>query len=291
MKRFYPYWSRQKINEFMVEHDSAPLRKWGQNFLIDPNIVSYIISEIEATALQKAEFLVEIGPGLGALTHRFVEFNKQCCIFEIDPVYCRHLKESSYISEQTEIIEGDFLKNLHRLTDQTCFLLGNLPYYISSDILTTVVKYIDFTGAVFMVQKEFGERLAQENSSLSIFISQFAKVQLLKKINANCFYPRPNKESMLISLQPHPQKPDIEQTKFIETILKIFFWGKRKTIQKCLKISPFSKSLTEEEKDIISNVLNQVGISLQKRADEINHHQYNYFFQKLSEKNSNKYFQ
>lgn len=240
----YPYYSVSKIRTFLDEHKANPLKKWGQNFITDPNTLDYILNSIPPDSLANSDSIAEIGIGLGALTHKLATLSKKMFLFEIDPVYIEHIKSLDYFQNANAVLyEGDVLKNIIHLENEKIFITGNLPYYITSEILTSTLKSVsNITGGVFMVQKEFAERICNEISSLSIFVSAFGKFSFLKKISASCFYPKPDANSALIRFTPNVYNYSKTQLEKFEILLKTFFWGKRKTIGKSISEAPFLDS-------------------------------------------------
>ena len=265
----YPYYSISKIRSFMDERNANPLKKWGQNFIIDPNTLDFILSSIPKESISDSDSIAEIGIGLGALTHKLALIGKKLFLFEIDPVYVENLKTMEYFnSANTVLFEGDVLKTISNLQDEKVFLTGNLPYYITSEILTTCLKTIPrLTGAIFMVQKEFADRICNEISSLSIFVSAFGKFSYLKKIPPTCFYPKPDASSALIRFTPSSASYTKSQIEKLELLLKTFFWGKRKTINKSIAEAPFLDA--KEFNSAYPNLRQEILDSLEKNKIEL----------------------
>nr|MBP7282665.1 16S rRNA (adenine(1518)-N(6)/adenine(1519)-N(6))-dimethyltransferase [Leptospiraceae bacterium] len=173
------------------------------------------------------------------------------------------------------LFEGDVLENIGKLKNEKVFLTGNLPYYITSEILTSTLKSIPkLTGAIFMVQKEFADRICSEISSLSIFLSAFGKFSFLKKISPSCFYPKPDASSALIRFTPRAHTYSNSQIEKFELLLKTFFWGKRKTIGKSIAEAPFldSKEFNTDYPNLREEILNALGknkIELRLRPEEL----------------------
>lgn len=253
----------------MEERNANPLKKWGQNFIIDPNTLDFIISSIPKESISNSDSIAEIGIGLGALTHKLAILQKKLFLFEIDPVYIENLKTMEYFnSANTVLFEGDVLKTIISIKDEKVFLTGNLPYYITSEIITTCLKTIPrLTGAIFMVQKEFADRICNEISSLSIFVSAFGKFTYLKKISPTCFYPKPDASSALIRFTPSSANYTTSQIEKLELLLKTFFWGKRKTINKSIAEAPFLDSI--EFNSDYPNLRQEILDSLEKNKIEL----------------------
>ena len=124
-------------------------KKWGQNFIEDPNIINKIIKVINP---QKTDKIIEIGPGQGALTNELSSKIKKLVAVEIDPLLCSSLE--STFKNHTRIINEDILKlDLNQFKDYNK-IVGNLPYYITTPIIFKVLKYSFWDTIIFMVQKK-----------------------------------------------------------------------------------------------------------------------------------------
>ncbi|NUM40127.1 MAG: ribosomal RNA small subunit methyltransferase A [Leptospiraceae bacterium] len=271
----FEFYKPSKINEFLRSNQVSPQKKWGQNFLIDPNIVELIFSSFPKNDYE-IECIGEIGTGLGVLSHRIASSDYPVFFFEIDPFLCKFLQSNAYFQKNKHtLLQGDVLKNLNQVANKKIFIFGNLPYYITSDIFTTLLKTIpEFQGGVFMVQKEFAKRLIEEISSISIFISAFCEIKWIKKISKTCFYPSPKEESALITLKSFPNRiftTKLEVEKF-ELVLKTFFWGKRKTLYKSAKEAPFYSSI--KERDTLCEALVEIKVPEKTRPEQLTKNQF-----------------
>jgi 16S rRNA (adenine1518-N6/adenine1519-N6)-dimethyltransferase len=274
VKNEYPYLSKLNIQEFLKNSQAGILKKWGQNFLIDPNILRQIIYLPSQEKIFNSEIICEIGPGLGALTHILVTFEKPVVLFEIDPILIKHLKSQQYFSlKKITLIEGDVLKNLNSISNYKAFVYGNLPYYISSEILLNLMKTCPkITGGVFLLQKEFVERITKSHSSISIFLKAFGIWKMEKEVSANCFYPKPEATSAILSFLPYNQpKLTITELETLEILLRAFFWGKRKTLLKILNSSPFIPNLSRE---LWKEIFLQHCNNLYRRPEELTEEEY-----------------
>ena len=109
----YPYYSVSRIRSFMEERSANPLKKWGQNFITDPNTLDFIVNSIDKEVLANSDSMAEIGIGLGALTHKLALFHKKMFLFEIDPVYIENMKSLEYFQNADVVLfEGDVLENI-----------------------------------------------------------------------------------------------------------------------------------------------------------------------------------
>ncbi len=222
--------------------------------------------------------IAEIGIGLGTLTYPILEIGYPTHLFEIDNAYIQLAKDSYLKTFSNGILyPGDALKNLSQIAEKQIFVFGNLPYHLTTEIITFLAtEFLGWKGGLFMVQKEFAERLTGEISSLSIFLEAIGKTTLLKNVNKKCFYPAPKIDSSLILIQPHPISGRIFKSKMELEIwsrmLRSFFWGKRKQIQVSLRDSPFSQDLAFQK--AVTNAITKCGISPKVRPEELNRKQF-----------------
>ncbi|GBF48576.1 ribosomal RNA small subunit methyltransferase A [Leptospira ryugenii] len=253
-------------------------KKFGQNFLIDPPSIQFIIQSsvpyIEAPEIE----IAEIGIGLGSLTYPILQLNRKSHLFEIDTAYIQIAEREILPKFQQSILyPGDALSRLIEIKDLPIFLFGNLPYHLTSDILTLIAtEFSRWRGGIFMVQKEFAIRVCEEISSLSLFLDAIVETKLLKHIHKNCFYPIPKIDSSLIRLVPKQlqermfrSKDEIElYSRFLRTV----FWGKRKQMSVSLRESPFSQDRDFQE--AVLKAFSNLGISGKKRPEELNREQF-----------------
>ncbi|NBU98611.1 MAG: hypothetical protein EBS19_10450, partial [Spirochaetia bacterium] len=185
-----------------------------------------------------------------------------------------NLKENKYSNKPFILIEGDVLKNLNVLKNESFFCFGNLPYYISTDILTSLVLQCpNLKAGIFMLQKEFINRITRENSSISIFLSIFGSWRHIKNVSSSCFYPSPKAESSLIYYEKYSNRIlSDSEIDVLQIVLRSFFWGKRKTILKNIKDSPFLDKFNRSE--IIDAVLQIDNLTGKERAEDIKKESY-----------------
>ena len=218
-----------------------PKKSLGQNFLNDKEIINKII---ECGNVLNTDIILEIGPGTGRLTERILDKNPmKLIVVEKDKNLAKELKKK--FNTKIEIINDDILKcyNIFKF-DQPIKVFGNLPYNISTKILTSFIKidnlFNKFEKFIFIFQKEVADRiLAKENSKeygrLSILSAW--KMSRLKIIDVNpkCFYPKPKVWSTLITLTPKEKFDQIREAKHLEHITNIFFNQRRKMIRKPMR--------------------------------------------------------
>lgn len=239
-------------------------KKFGQNFLKDTNLLKAIVSDAQIT---EDDIVVEIGPGAGALTEHLVEKAKKVFAFEIDTELKEELDKKFGDKNNIEIIYEDFLnineEFLLNKTGDNFKVVANLPYYITSPILTKLfsLKYKPKT-IVVMVQKEVGERIVATKDKgdygyFSTFISANADAKITRQVNRKMFTPIPNVDSCVVRL-------DVKENHYPKEFfdfLKCVFQMKRKTLKNNIeKTYHISKSE-------IDNVLVNLNKDVSVRAD------------------------
>ncbi len=209
----------------------------GQNFLIDKNIIDKIIQTVPITNNE----ILEVGPGTGNLTREILR-NKPSKMFliEKDTFLAKSLKE--IIDEKVVIFNQDILEfNESSLSENKIVVFGNLPYNISTEILSKWITNLKndywFTDLILMFQKEVADRIiAQFNTSnygrLSILANWRLNIKKICDISPDCFFPRPKIQSSLIHFTPKKYFAEIKDSANLEKITRIFFNHRRKMIKK-----------------------------------------------------------
>ena len=219
-------------------------KRFGQNFLIDDQIVNRIVATISP---KNNDNIVEIGPGKGALTFPLLEHLEHLSVVEIDRDLISLLKSKK--QEKLIIYEADALKFDYGVISNNLIIVGNLPYNISSPLLFRLLseknQIIDMT---FMLQKEVADRIVAKHGSntysrLSVMMQTFFEVESMFTVPKESFNPKPKIESSIIYLKTRV-KPLTENTKLLEKIVKVSFSQRRKTLKNCLK-SILSQEQTE----------------------------------------------
>jgi len=210
-------------------------KRFGQNFLVDDQIVSRIVATISP---KKSDNIVEIGPGKGSLTFPLLEHLDHLSVIEIDRDLISFLKLKK--KDKLTIYEADALKFDYGLISNNLRIVGNLPYNISSPLLFRLLssknQIIDMT---FMLQKEVVDRIVASHGSktygrISVMMQAFFKVESMFTVPKESFDPQPKIESAILYLKTRT-KPLTENIKLLEKIVKISFSQRRKTLKNCLK--------------------------------------------------------
>jgi 16S rRNA (adenine1518-N6/adenine1519-N6)-dimethyltransferase len=229
-------------------------KRFGQNFLIDENVINRIKREAN---LSKDDTVLEIGAGVGFVTEQLAQSAKNVIAIEIDTDAIAELTKLPY--DNVEILEQDILKtDISELFDKPLKVVANIPYYITSPILAHLLGEIDqpvcknrqmVTEIILMVQYEVAKRIvATENSHskdyglLSILVNFWSEPEMIMKVPAKSFYPAPKVDSALVKLKIR-QEPLIElnNPKFFRRVIQASFAQRRKNIKNSLINAGFYK--------------------------------------------------
>lgn len=239
-----------------------PIKRLGQNYLHDENIIRKIIDEISPNP---NEAIIEIGPGEGALTKHLAGQNFEFIAIEIDKHNSEFLQDKF---PSSTILRKDFLKvdlnEIYKRCGKKLRVIGNIPYNITSPI---IFKLIESRGiiqdSVLMIQHEVAQRIAarsggKEYGILSVITQNFAKVELCFKVSPNVFYPRPRVNSAVIHLYFPDESINRKYDAIFIKIVKAAFGNRRKMLCNSLKNSIFEHLN-----------FNQTGIDLTLRAEKL----------------------
>ncbi len=218
-----------------------PKKNLGQNFLIDNKILNQIayLGEIKSN-----DIVLEVGPGTGNLTEKILQHGpKKLIVVEKDKYLSEFLKKK--FNNRIEIVNDDILNyNQEIYYNKRIIIFGNLPYNISTQILTSWIKINNLNSfckrLILMFQKEVADRILAECNSknygrLAIISSWKMNIKKIVDINASSFYPSPKIKSSLLVFEPKNSYFKINHHKNLEHITNIFFNQRRKMIKKPLK--------------------------------------------------------
>lgn len=262
-------YSPKVISELLKKYQLAPLKKLGQNFLRDENIVS----KIAEAAVRPGENALEIGPGLGVLTQALARRAKKVVAVEIDKGMVQVLSQTLDGLGNTQVLWQDFLKaDLQEIArehfgGEPFAVVGNLPYYITSKCLLAVLEaqapVLRFTA---MVQKEVAERLMAgpgdaNYGAITASVAYYGRARQLFTVSRNCFLPAPDVDSAVIGIEPKAQfgVPREDYTKIVRGL----FAQRRKTLQNNMKNSLQMKN------DEIQLALEKTEIPANSRAENL----------------------
>lgn len=213
-------------------------KKFGQNFLIDQGIIQSLINAINP---QTDDLMVEIGPGLGALTKPLMAQLRHLHVVEIDRDIIQWMQKT-YQADKISIHNSDVLKFDFSKFDEPLRVVGNLPYNISSPILFHLLEQLDhITDMHFMLQKEVVERMVARPSTpeygrLSVMLQYKLKMEYLLTVPPEAFDPAPKVESAFVRCMPHQTLPyQANDEALFGQIVQAAFSQRRKTIRNTLK--------------------------------------------------------
>ena len=228
-------------------------KRFGQNFLHDTHVIQNIVAAI---CPQKDQFLLEIGPGLGALTEPVAERIDRLTVLELDRDLAERLRHHPFLHQKLNVIETDAmlfdfaqLYASEKLAEeqQKIRVFGNLPYNISTPLMFHLFKFCDIIQDMhFMLQKEVVKRLcAAPNSKaygrLTIMTQYFCQVMPVLEVPPSAFKPAPKVDSAVVRLIPHQQLPHaVKDLYWLNRVTAQAFNQRRKTLRNALStlISP-----------------------------------------------------
>lgn len=264
--------NRNNTINILDVNDIKVKKKFGQNFLHDENILNKIAS---ATDINDGN-IIEIGPGLGFLTKKLAPKAKKMISYEIDIEMVEYLNENFKEYQNLKIVNKDFLKvDLQQeiakeFNNEQVILIANLPYYITTAILTKILEETDKVDTmIVMMQKEVALRITgkpstKDYNSLSVLIQYFTEAKLLFNVSPNCFYPAPEVESSVIEVKRKEKitNPAINLEFFLKFNRNVFA-QRRKTLMNNLQNS------YKIEKQIFIDALNELQLPLTVRAENL----------------------
>jgi 16S rRNA (adenine1518-N6/adenine1519-N6)-dimethyltransferase len=241
---------------------------YGQNFIIDENIINNIIN---VSNIDKDTLVIEIGPGAGSLTYKLSKSAKSVLCYEIDTTLKEVLSETLKDTSNVEIIYKDFLKvnvksDLRKYSYKKLYVVANLPYYITTPIIIKIIEdNINVDKMVVMVQKEVGDRFkatpgTKDYSSLSIFLNYYFDVKKVLDISKNVFIPKPNVDSIVVEFSKKKNLKNLKNKELFFKLIRDSFKQKRKTIRNNLK---------EYDLEKIEEILKKYNFDLTVRAEQI----------------------
>ena len=226
-------------------------KKWGQNFLVDKNLMDKIVSTVNP---QANDHILEIGPGEGVLSERILPQVKEMLAVEIDPLLVDQLNKQKNLND-LNVIQGDILHNSIRDLPITnpVRVIGNIPYNITSPIIFWLIEQLDYWDDAFvMTQKEVAQRLTAKVGTkaygrLTVVVGAYLNVDYRFTIPPNVFIPKPKVDSAFIWLTKKKQ-PLIEDDNYIKfnKIVAAAFNQRRKMLRNSMKSWEFSKLIKEK---------------------------------------------
>ncbi len=221
--------NRRSTAEIIEKYHFSFQKKFGQNFLVDSSILDRII---ESAQITKEDCVLEIGPGIGTMTQRLAEEAGAVVAVEIDKNLLPVLEDTLSAYENVTVINADILKlDLNRM------VVANLPYYITTPIIMALFeKKVPLHSVTIMVQKEVADRMrvgpgTKDYGALSLAVQYYAKPEIVTKVPAGCFMPKPNVDSAVIRLTRYEKPPvEVEDEAWLFAVIRASFNQRRKTL-------------------------------------------------------------
>jgi len=254
-------------------------KKFGQNFLNDENILNKIVKEAD---IPEDTLVIEIGPGAGALTNKLKDVAKNVLAYEID-LDLQNILIDKFKDTNVNIIWDDFLNrnikdDIKVYNNKNIFVVANIPYYITTPIIEKIINCgVDVKKIVVMVQKEVGDRFSakpgsKEYGSISVFLNYYFNIKELFIVSKNCFIPKPNVDSVILSLEKKENKVKVIDEQKLFKLIKDSFRFKRKNLRNNLKeydlikieqvLKKYNKDLTSRaetlELEIFTDIINNL---------------------------------
>ena len=252
--------NRSNINEIVTKASLRPDKDYGQNFLVEPSICEKIVAALN---IEENDIVLEVGPGLGSLTHFISLNNAKYDAVDIDPRMVNFLRVVYQDFPHVQIIENDIRKqDVSKYTK----IIGNLPYNITTETIQFfMTNAINAKQMVFMIQTEalnrFYDTKGKEYGPVSVLIHLLGDIEKLFSVKAGSFYPAPKCSSVVFAIK-------IDETKNRDEALGAFklakslFLNRRKTIQNNLLN-------TIKDKDLVSSLLTDLKINPLSRPEDL----------------------
>lgn len=262
--------------EILNKYGFSFQKKFGQNFLIDENVVCKIVREAGVT---EDDFVLEIGPGIGTMTQILCENAREVVAVEIDTKLIPILKEDTLSAyDNITVINEDILKlDIVKLANERNMgrpikVVANLPYYITTPIIMGLFEsHVPLESITIMVQKEVADRMqvgpgTKDYGALSLAVQYYAKPQIVLNVPASCFMPRPNVDSAVIRLDRYDKPPvDVVDEHLMFGIIRASFNQRRKTMTNSV-CNCRELGITKE---VLLDALNECGLPATVRGEAL----------------------
>lgn len=263
--------------EIMQQYDIKMKKSLGQNFLVEPRMLEKMI---EAGEVDEHTTVIEIGPGIGALTEYLAIHAKEVLAFEIDPRFVKILSNTLAAYDNVRVIhqdilrvdfaseEYDWLRQVERLV-----VVANLPYYITTPIIMNLLASdLPFQSLIMMMQKEVAERMTasvgtKAYNSLTIAIQNDMEAETAFIVPKTVFIPKPNVDSAVLKLtRREAPLVTVDDSHRFQKFVQACFKQRRKTIWNNLKAAFISDGVSAED---VRAIMEQVGLDGSRRAESL----------------------
>ena len=260
--------------EILKKYNFNFQKKYGQNFLIDANILEKIMA---AADISKEDCVLEIGPGIGTMTQYLSQRAGEVIAVEIDKNLIPILSDTLSDCSNVTIINEDVLKvDLKKLAEEKnggipVKIVANLPYYITTPIIMGLFESgVPLKSITVMVQKEVAERMqvgpgTKDYGALSLAVQYYARPEVICDVPPSCFIPRPGVGSAVICLERYEQPPVfVENEKKMFSVIRAAFNQRRKTL-----VNALANASLGIAKEAVLNALEKQNLSLTIRGEAL----------------------
>lgn len=263
-----------KTAEILKKYNFSFQKKFGQNFLIDANVLERIV---QGAGVTKEDVVLEIGPGIGTMTQYLAEAAGKVLAVEIDDKLIPILEETLSPYDNVRIIHQDVLKvDLKALAEEENAKKGfkvvaNLPYYITTPIIMGLFeKKVPVESITVMVQKEVAQRMqvgpgSKDYGALSLAVQYYAEPEIVLEVSPNCFMPRPNVGSAVINLKRRKSPAVQAEEGRMFGIIRAAFNQRRKTLANSLK----NAAGLSYSREAVEEALLQMGLPMAVRGEAL----------------------
>ena len=268
-----------KTKEILEANGFFMKKKFGQNFLIDQNILSSIVTKSE---INKNINVIEIGPGIGSLTEHLLENAAQVISYEIDntliPILTKQFADyDNFTLINQDILKADIASDIkkHFKNDYPVYVVANLPYYITTPIIMHLLENVpEIKRYSVMVQLEVADRICankggKDYNNLTIAINYRAKTYKAINVSRNVFMPKPNVDSAVVVFDIYDEKPYQAQNEaFFFSLIKKAFANRRKTL-----VNNLNQGYNISKEEIVT-ILNELNIDMNIRSEALSIEQF-----------------
>ncbi|RYG72701.1 16S rRNA (adenine(1518)-N(6)/adenine(1519)-N(6))-dimethyltransferase RsmA [Lentibacillus lipolyticus] len=248
----------------------------GQNFIIDVNILQKII---QAAGIGQSSGVIEVGPGIGALTEQLAESAEKIVAYEVDRRLLPILDDTLWNCDNIQVIHQDILEadvgammTSNFEANQPVHVVANLPYYITTPILMKLLReQLPVSSFTVMIQKEVAQRMAatpdsKQYGSLTIAVQYYTDAEVVMNVPRSVFMPPPNVDSSVLKLVKKTEPPvNVADEDYFFELVQACFAQRRKTLRNNLR--HYFSGLAD--KDVISMVLDETGIDPARRGESL----------------------
>ena len=267
--------SLEETKFILKKYHLSANKKLGQNFLIDDDVIKNII---EASNVQKEDLIIEIGPGLGTLTSKLLEYAGKVVAIELDENMIQILNDRFKLYTNFKLLNEDVLKvNLKELIKenkgelQKVKVVANLPYYITTPIIMKLLEdKLDIDSITVMVQKEVADRITavpgdKLSGSITYSVDYYAEAEEVVFVDKHSFIPAPEVDSEVIRLQIRKEpKVKVSNEELFFNIIKASFMQRRKTLLNSLTNAGMIK-----DKEALKKILEKLGLEENIRGEKL----------------------